>query len=673
MKQTRGHAVAAPGSGIHFALQKKEAETTTQPTSPASQSHVMIDNGGLEKTIQPKSYAAPATGTNFTIQKKENKTGLPDQLKSGIENLSGHSMDDVNVHYNSAQPAQLNAHAYAQGNQIHIAPGQEKHLAHEAWHVVQQKQGRVKPNKQLKSSVAINDDAGLEKEADVMGAKAMLNNNTTQLKATPLNRRPVVSTVPYTTIQRQIQLADSDDGLYEETEAGKTLPQNTELYFCEFTVNGKPVFVQQTDVDELESELNGIETSQLAPGLKLQAVSMAYMSKAIRIHYYNDDGDVTDLVNMKHFRLQQALNHPLVKDPNRAHGLQHRFADADGVLFSKLTKAAVEAKIGALPATVTFHQIPDAEWKEQVLKHRDFWTEVSADYAYGRHMDKRGITARNDRSKFRNGNTTSTDHEDFNNEDYTASLPPVGPAQQISAWFDHKRYVNAVKRGKGQYVAMGKWNALAYAAYWYHHAHGDKVVLGQDWEWLHVQGAQNGGATNMSNLVAGTSTTNSRMIPWEDSINAWTNKADATHPLSVRYSAERIPNTNLGKKIEIDIAAENGIPGLFKPVSKASPMHLIFHPLNGTVYDKVSNKITDTAVTKEALDDTFKRTQIQTVRNYVASNEGRVKRLVVIYQSPYKGFYVEFKRFYNADEALVVIEALHKQAVVPIWGLKPLS
>lgn len=110
---------------------------------------------------------------NRPVQKKTNRTGLPDQLKSGIENLSGHSMDDVKVHYNSAQPAQLNAHAYAQGSNIHLAPGQEKHLPHEAWHVVQQKQGRVKPTKQLKSKININDDEGLEQEADRMGAKAL--------------------------------------------------------------------------------------------------------------------------------------------------------------------------------------------------------------------------------------------------------------------------------------------------------------------------------------------------------------------------------------------------------------------------------------------------------------------------------------------------------------------
>ena len=106
------------------------------------------------------------------IQRKKNKTGLPDSLKTGIENLSGYAMDDVKVHYNSSKPAQLQAHAYAQGTDIHLAPGQEKHLPHEAWHVVQQKQGRVKPTIQLKGQVNVNDDAGLEKEADVMGAKA---------------------------------------------------------------------------------------------------------------------------------------------------------------------------------------------------------------------------------------------------------------------------------------------------------------------------------------------------------------------------------------------------------------------------------------------------------------------------------------------------------------------
>ena len=107
------------------------------------------------------------------VQRKANNTGLPDQLKTGIEHLSGYAMDDVKVHYNSNKPAQMQALAYAQGTDIHVASGQERHLPHEAWHVVQQKQGRVQATMQLKGAVNINDDKGLEREADVMGARAL--------------------------------------------------------------------------------------------------------------------------------------------------------------------------------------------------------------------------------------------------------------------------------------------------------------------------------------------------------------------------------------------------------------------------------------------------------------------------------------------------------------------
>jgi len=106
------------------------------------------------------------------IASAPNKTGMPDNLKSGIESLSGMDMSDVRVHYNSSRPAQLNALAYAQGNDIHLGAGQDRHLPHEAWHMVQQRQGRVQPTMQMEGQ-QINDDVGLEREADVMGSKAL--------------------------------------------------------------------------------------------------------------------------------------------------------------------------------------------------------------------------------------------------------------------------------------------------------------------------------------------------------------------------------------------------------------------------------------------------------------------------------------------------------------------
>ncbi len=138
------------------------------------------DEPAMGKFISQRQSQGSDTGEQSatTEQPRPNNTGLPDNLKSGIENLSGYSMDDVKVHFNSSKPAQLNAHAYAQGTSIHVAPGQEKHLPHEAWHVVQQKQGRVKPTMQLKQGVPVNDDAGLEREADVMGERALKNEDS---------------------------------------------------------------------------------------------------------------------------------------------------------------------------------------------------------------------------------------------------------------------------------------------------------------------------------------------------------------------------------------------------------------------------------------------------------------------------------------------------------------
>jgi hypothetical protein len=127
-----------------------------------------------KQAAQLQAMADNSSEQQQPIQKKENNTGLPDNLKAGIENLSGYSLDDVKVHYNSDKPTQLQAHAYAQGTDIHLASGQEKHLPHEAWHVGQQKQGRVKPTMQMKGKVNVNDDVKLEKEADVMGAKALI-------------------------------------------------------------------------------------------------------------------------------------------------------------------------------------------------------------------------------------------------------------------------------------------------------------------------------------------------------------------------------------------------------------------------------------------------------------------------------------------------------------------
>lgn len=97
---------------------------------------------------------------------------LPATLGRGVERMAGVAMSDVRVYRNSPRPAEVAAHAFAQGRDIHLAPGEERHLPHEAWHAAQQKQGRVRPTGSA-GGAAVNDDARLEREADQMGARAL--------------------------------------------------------------------------------------------------------------------------------------------------------------------------------------------------------------------------------------------------------------------------------------------------------------------------------------------------------------------------------------------------------------------------------------------------------------------------------------------------------------------
>lgn len=183
----------------------------------------------MKSAIQLQSEEKPFQGKFEPIQKKSNDTGLPDNLKSGVESMSGFSMDDVKVHYNSDKPAPMQAHAYTQGTDIHVASGQEKHLAHEAWHVVQQKQGRVQPTMQLQG-VNVNDDKGLEHEADMMGARAV---HIVQMQSSISTPSPVNSNK---IVQLHLGKRPEEDGSVCTCEASvKGLKAGTS---GEFTANG---------------------------------------------------------------------------------------------------------------------------------------------------------------------------------------------------------------------------------------------------------------------------------------------------------------------------------------------------------------------------------------------------------------------------------------------------
>ena len=109
----------------------------------------------------------------------ENKTGIPDDVKQRMEDSFNTDFSGVRVHPDSAAAPEVGALAYTQGTDIHFAPGQFKPdtsagqqlLGHELTHVVQQAEGRVQPTTEI-GGMPVNDNEGLEHEADVLGAKA---------------------------------------------------------------------------------------------------------------------------------------------------------------------------------------------------------------------------------------------------------------------------------------------------------------------------------------------------------------------------------------------------------------------------------------------------------------------------------------------------------------------
>lgn len=156
---------------MRSAIHKRLTREPDSPRAPAPS----------RSPVQMRSAAAPSARhdiadipiADVTQRHAANRTGLPDALKAGIETLSDMSMDAVRVHYGSPEPARIGALAHARGTDIHLGPGQERHLPHEAWHVVQQAQGRVRPTMQLRQGAIINDESSLEQEAEAMGGRAL--------------------------------------------------------------------------------------------------------------------------------------------------------------------------------------------------------------------------------------------------------------------------------------------------------------------------------------------------------------------------------------------------------------------------------------------------------------------------------------------------------------------
>lgn len=203
------------------------------PKENASQLH-----GDAETEAPGQLKAAPPfqlmAGDAPPGQPKAATGDLPSDLITGFAVSTGHDLSDVKVHYNSSKPAKVGALAYAEGNDIYLAQGQEKHLGHEAAHLVQQREGRVAANTAIKGKAA-NTDPALESEADSMAEKAKVAQNSQEpakaagaKSASPgvVQRytQPIVRAAPASamTITRFIELVELEEAKYPAAEQTNT-------------------------------------------------------------------------------------------------------------------------------------------------------------------------------------------------------------------------------------------------------------------------------------------------------------------------------------------------------------------------------------------------------------------------------------------------------------------
>ena len=152
----------------------RQSATAIYSAAPNWAATGFANSGHSRSPLQARLGSSPqqpqkaATIQRWALQRKG---GLPDGLEAAMEQIAGPSLDGVWVPYYSHKPAQANALAYAQGTNIYLGPGQERHLPPGAWHIVQQKQGRVRPTIQV-TGVAMGDNPSLERAADMMGLRA---------------------------------------------------------------------------------------------------------------------------------------------------------------------------------------------------------------------------------------------------------------------------------------------------------------------------------------------------------------------------------------------------------------------------------------------------------------------------------------------------------------------
>lgn len=523
------------------------------------------------------SVAAPRSADErreSAMQLKEapavpNRTGLPDQLKTGIESLSGMSLDHVKVHYNSSKPSELSALAYAQGTDIHVAPGQEKHLPHEAWHVVQQMQGRVKATRQ-DQGFGINDDPALETEATAMGERAL---RTAGPEAPGQTAKPVQMAVAEPVRQMQYAVRTTDHQYNAMIRS---------IHAIGRSVNWMSTVEDAYDhIDQLREALNADEADIDDEDVNaVDDLEMELDDWAANIDNYTQEfvklyTDPSQLSSRKRRKTDDGAS-PITAQTR----MNDIFNQHKGILkFVKTMKANFPLNEGGFSAKGRAHWMFTSETPATGYQEDNTWTDgISLN---GAKLNKKVYkVTKKLPEKASNPILNKNVAKQPNNSTKLAKLEKNLTPLVTSTNKVYKTAPAGKGRGDGQIRAMFGTNASAYAM-----LAGIPDWKQSKWEWLHVQGASLGGETDGSNLVVGTRDVNTHMMPFESNIRTLgkivKDHSDKFDSLKVKYSVEGQHSVAKHKVEKIKINWELVKKGTAAPTVKDTKGEAVFKPLTG--------------------------------------------------------------------------------------------
>lgn len=494
---------------------------------------------------------------------------LPAAMRRRAEQLSGVPLGQVKVHYQSPEPAFLDAFAFARGADIHLAPGHERFLVHETWHAAQQRQGRVPARGRL-HGMPLNQDRELEHEADQIASGGL-----DSAGSAPASRgrgcEAVESAAQGAPVVQRVRAHGSRHGSAGRSRSARDSSWLTGVgRLIQSRVNQVRSFgIVQRLLAGAVRYFPGI-VGQMMPAIDERRMKRDDLIRHIESHAekvrtdLDDEGDIDQLESlMKEARaiaskvmrhLQEALRHDerpqgqlvargeedsseMAGRPSPRAFREHWLEKADEELASLRRKRdeilrAFAMSSGGFSARGRAH---DGLGADVLAAGSPDPTDKVIDTTFFEGITLNGVQLSSQIKAAKTARILGSEKAGqivVNGERIAQeALPTVDPSKHLADFSQNVRQLNSNgagdwskefqdsptrrDRGKGQFANMNQTNATGYA--W---LAGVPNWWKQRWEWLHVRGAGLGGETDGSNLVAGTRDANTHMIPFESNIRS---------------------------------------------------------------------------------------------------------------------------------------------------------